>query len=55
MKKVVDFCFILMKMEKAFLSRETNKQKYKRTSVSCLFKLQSKIGVGNVWVISLQR
>lgn len=25
MKKVVDFCFILMKMEKAFLSCETSR------------------------------
>lgn len=50
MKKLADFCFILMNMEKAFLSWKTNEHKWKRTRMSCLFKLQYMIPVGDIYV-----
>ena len=36
MKKVVDFCFILVKMEKAFLSCETSRNIKGQERVICL-------------------
>ena len=47
MKKVVDFCFIFMKVEKG-VPVMWNKQKYERTRMSYLFKLQSVFRVGGV-------